>query len=148
MTIRKNIQILLINFVKTLHILGLYILWSTSAITISWYIWARFIRERLPRDIPIELSEIGLYIIIYISCIYLYIVISLIWPRNPNKLIVKLVEILFKPLTSLDTAIKSIKSIDKVHRKLLDYLIPILDDLSLQNMKIIYIVMYMCLELY
>jgi hypothetical protein len=138
----KIIKYILTIVKNSLHMFGLILLWSIGALAVSWLIWVRFIRERLPKDIPIELSEIGFYIILWICCIYLYIVISLLWPRNPNKFIVKIVDILYTPLISLDTAIKSIKEVDILHRKLLDYLIPKLADLSLSEMKIIYIVMY------
>jgi hypothetical protein len=127
---------------KYLDLFGLYLLWSIGAIAISWYLWSRFIRERLPKAIPFDLSEIGLYILIYICLIYLYIVITLIKPREPHPIIIKAIEILFKPLTSLDAAIKSISKVDQLHRKLLDYLIPILDDLSLNKMRVIYVCMY------
>jgi hypothetical protein len=134
---------LLINLKKYLVLFGEYLLYPIGAIAVSWYIWARFIRERLPKDIPfIELSEIGLYIIIYICCIYLYIVITLIKPRDPHPIIIKAIDILMKPLTALDAAIKSIPKVDSLHRKLLDYIIPILVDLSLNQMKVIYVCMY------
>jgi hypothetical protein len=51
------------------------------------FIWVRFIRVRLPRDIPFNLTELGLIILIYICLIYKYIVISLILELTSNNII-------------------------------------------------------------
>jgi hypothetical protein len=77
-----NFLIFLHNLFTTfklyLNLLRLYLLWFIGAIAVSWYIWARFIRERLPKDIPIELSELGLYILIYMYyTLYIFICFSI-----------------------------------------------------------------------
>ena len=37
-----------------------------GAIAVLWLIWARFFRERLPKDIPFDLTEFRFYLLIYI----------------------------------------------------------------------------------
>jgi hypothetical protein len=66
----------------------------------SSYIWLRFIRERLPKDIPFTfLSGFGLIILIYNCSIYLYIVYSFLKKGSTsNEVTVKFIEIFYIPL--------------------------------------------------
>ena len=43
---------------------------------LSFFIWVRFIRERLPRDIPFDLSFYGMLILIIILTIYFFAIKS------------------------------------------------------------------------
>lgn len=44
---------------------------------VLWFLWVRFIRERLPKEIPFSLSEIGFYFILYICVLYFYIILRI-----------------------------------------------------------------------
>lgn len=76
-------------------------------IIFSLLIYLRFIRDRLPKDIPIFLTEHRFWILIYICCIYLFIIISLLRKeKKSNEIVIFIIEILYMPLTRLDHFIK------------------------------------------
>ena len=98
-TILENIK----DFVNkhSLPILGLLIFAS--------FIWLRFIRTRLPKDIPLKyISFLGLCILIYICIVYFIMVKYLINSHNKGKkrLSEYCVEFLYTPLESFDAALK------------------------------------------
>jgi len=57
---------------------------------LTYYFWFRFIRERLPRDIPFELTSISFFILVGICVIYLYIILKIIYKINNNSSILNL----------------------------------------------------------
>ena len=75
----------------------------------STFIYYRFIRERLPKDIPLNLNILGFLIIVYLCCIYIYIIYKLLFPyKEPNKFIEKIIEYVYKPLKDFDTYLKDL----------------------------------------
>lgn len=66
------------------------------------FVWFRFIKERLPRDIPFNLSLISLTVIIVISLSYLYIMYKTFFTRSSkiNTMLKPIVLFLLKPLVS------------------------------------------------
>lgn len=94
--------------IKLLKLVQYYILLLLGLIATSWIIWSRFIRERTIRDIPDDaLSEYRFWILIYICCIYLFVVKNLIRPRPTSiPMLNEFSEYIFKPLTTLDHLIK------------------------------------------
>ena len=106
-----------------------YILIGLGFIIVTWILWSRFIRIRIPKDIPFELTELRFYILLYICGIYLYILISIIKPREQNPLITRFVDILFTPLTLLDSSIKNNVYIKPYYDDFLEHIIPILNDI-------------------
>ena len=86
-----------------------YILIFIGLAVVSWIIWARFIRPRVPKDIPFELTEKWFFILIYICIIYFYIVYKLIRPNKVNESIKLIIELLFTPLLAFDKFIKENK---------------------------------------
>lgn len=50
------------------------------------YIWFRFIRERLPKDIPFSLTLLTLIFLLFICSIFVYVILRLINPKSPNIL--------------------------------------------------------------
>src|SRR6266699_4817867 len=93
------------------HIIFRYFLIFLGFFIFSLFIWVRFIRERLPKVLPLNLSWIGLFILIEICLIYLYLVYSYS-PfkryKEPNPAITTIVELLYTPLIAFDTYIKNI----------------------------------------
>jgi len=97
-------------------ILGLFIF--------SIYIFFRFIKERLPKDIPFTLSILGFFILIELCCIYAYIVWSYIRPpKYPNEVIIIIKDFIFKPLEDFDSFIKDLSYIKLYYPKILMWLI-------------------------
>jgi hypothetical protein len=89
------------------------------------FIWYRFIRERLPHEMPFQINSLlGLFCLLYICIIYLYIVISL-WSKNNynNQAIVYILNILYKPLETLDITIKYNPIVKPYYRKLITFCI-------------------------
>jgi hypothetical protein len=48
-----------------------FLLSTLSVICIGFVFWFRFIRERLPREVPLELSLLGFMFILFICILYL-----------------------------------------------------------------------------
>ena len=73
----------------------------------SWMLYNQFIRERIPKNIPfITLSEFYFYILLYIVCIYLYAIKYILFPKDPNDDIVKIIAFFIKPVLLFDQLIK------------------------------------------
>lgn len=49
---------------------------------ITWIIWVRFIRERLSKELPFNLSEVEVWLIVYIIFIYALCIALLIFPSK------------------------------------------------------------------
>ena len=88
------------------------------------FVWLRFIRKRLPKDIPFTLSILGLLLLIYICCIYGYIVVSLIRKSTKENIIIKqIIEILYKPLEVFDQSWKNISYIQPHYYNMIRYIV-------------------------
>lgn len=90
------------NFYKNiLLLLGLFY--------IFWLFWARFLRERLPKDVPYFLTEERFIILVYICLIYFIIILSFFKKQENNKnfeIFKKFTDKIFMPIILLDTEIK------------------------------------------
>ena len=117
-------------FLKRYHKVLLALL---GLILFSVYIWNRFLRTRNVKDLPLNLSIIGFFILLYIICIFIYIIISLLFPRNLNPIIEKIIDILFIPFRELDKSIKNISIIKKYYEQVLLYIFPLLEYLIIKT---------------
>jgi hypothetical protein len=111
--------------IKNLTRLFLVIL---GAILFIAFIWYRFIRERLPKNIPFNLTEYGCLILTYICCIYLIIITFLIFRFNSTSNISNFIDYIYKPLKVLDESIKTNPLINIYHKKTIEYFISILNE--------------------
>ena len=75
-----------------------------ASIILTYYIWFQFIRERLPRDIPFDLSLIGFFILLSIIIVFMLIIKREIKPINSNYkgFLLKILSILFQPFYTLN----------------------------------------------
>lgn len=94
-----------------------YFLILLGFILISTYFWLRFIRERLPKDIPFSLSQIGFFILLYICCIYAYIVISYVRSSVQTNTLNAFINTLYKPLEDFDYFWKHLPLVESPYRK-------------------------------
>ena len=102
------------------------------------FMWYRFIRERLPKDIPFNLSLEGLIILIEICLLYLYIVYTLSTEKkHSNAFISSLINNIFKPLEALDHSIKNHPRINPYYKRFIIYLAYKLDPI-LNSSRIYY----------
>src|ERR1700728_3749034 len=108
----------IINYIK--KFIDKYFLILFGAITFGIFIWLRFIRERLPREIPFSLSLLGFIILIELCIIYLYIVISLIRINKQNSLMSSIIDLLFKPLEEFDYFWKHLSFIQEQYKTFAD----------------------------
>ena len=88
-----------------------YFLAFLGFIILSSPLWVRFFRNRVIYEIPdMFLTEFRFWILIYICCIYTYVIKSLLIPKNTvsifAEVISKINQILFFPLKALDRFIK------------------------------------------
>src|SRR5271154_14592 len=89
----------------------------------STFIWLRFIRERLPRDIPFNLSLYGFIILVYICCIYIYMITVLSFNiQSQNKSLSTVIDYIYKPLKTLDESFKNNGFINSYYERFLLYL--------------------------
>lgn len=119
---------------------------------LSIFIWFRFIRERLPRTIPFDLSILGFFILLYICSIYLFIIITLLFDFAPKgKIIDSIINIIFKPLHTLDETLKNNLIIKKYYKKILIYFIlwcKILNSFYNPNKESDYLHIYYIFQIY
>lgn len=91
---------------------------------LTLFTYFRFIRERLPKDIPFELTILGFFILIEICCIYIYIIfVTIKPPKKPNEIITIIINWLYTPLIKLDNWLKELPLIKKNYPKLIDHII-------------------------
>jgi len=64
------------------------ILLLTGILMVSWLIWYKFIRARLPKDIPFFLSEIRFYSIVFICLTFIFLIIITLFPRKRDDNII------------------------------------------------------------
>jgi len=112
---------------------------------LSWIIWIRFLRERIIREIPdILLTEYRFWILLYICCIYIYVIKNLIKPSSQVKFanlklfLIILLTIIFKPLLILDKFLKYNMKTKTLYYKIMRYVIIYIfrNPSTLYNMKL------------
>lgn len=117
-----------------------YFLASLGLIFLCNYIWFRFIRERLPRDIPFNLSLFNSVILLIVCCVYIYIILRYIKPKTSNSILaIKFYQSLSRLsiiFYSLDKTIKKNITINNKLEALLLLLITKLDALTIYDKKI------------
>lgn len=101
-------------------------------ILLSYILWIRFIRERLPRDIPFNFTFFGLIIILVICISFVYQLIQITKPINIlqetpqnflNLLIISIYKLYATPLYILQKTIINNKYIYPIINKLLKYIL-------------------------
>jgi len=60
---------------------------------VSFFLWYRFLREKLPKDIPLDLTGMGFLIIIILCLGFCYNILRLLKPKQPNKITLVLLQI-------------------------------------------------------
>lgn len=95
------------KFIKYLSIIG-------ALFFVMLFIWVRFLRERLPKDIPFNLSIMIALCIIFICIIYIIIIIKIKYKNNTSKIvlnqsILKIIQYVGNLLDNMDTIIKKNK---------------------------------------
>lgn len=114
----------LINFLKSKYILAL--LGFTFLI---YYVWYRFIRERLPKGIPLELSNYSLLFLLLLCILYIYVILRLVKPKAPTKPVLKIMGFVAKIqviFISLDETIRKNKYVDRKIEVILLYIVKLL----------------------
>lgn len=112
----------IINFLRK------YFLIFLGLLIVLYFIWARYIRIRFSKDIPLSyLSIRGFLIITFICFIYIIIIKNLIKPRGKNNIISEnIVPLFYMPLEALDKFIKQPFDMEKIilkYYKKLNYII-------------------------
>ena len=113
------------NYKSLLALLGLIIF--------SAYFWMRFLRSRTVKEIPLNLSIEGFFILLYTVCIFAFIIASLLFLKGSNPLIEKILDIIFIPIKELDKSFKNIPIIKKYYDKVLVKIFPILEFLIIKT---------------
>ena len=77
----------------------------------SLYFWSRFLRSRTSKVLPLNLSVLRFFILLYICLLFAYIVYSLLFPRKSNDIVEKVIDWVFTPIAEFDKYLKSIPKI-------------------------------------
>src|SRR3978361_36479 len=113
-----------------------------GAILFIAFIWYRFIRERLPKDIPLKLSFLGFCILVSICGIFLYIVVSLIrQSKSVDPLIKQIVDSIYIPLKTFDHYIKKLSYTNNTYKYGINFLAYILGPLIIDSTLFYYLFM-------
>jgi|ERR1700753_310620 len=125
---------------KIFHTLLYYSLLLLGLIWTSWMVWSRFLRQRVIRDIPDAfLTEYRVWILIYICCIYLFVIKNLIKPTETRIDFSFLTAYLWQPLTTLDHFIKYNKYCKPYYENFIIKFIDKWDNLSSTSRRILII---------
>lgn len=92
-----------------------YIYIILGGLLLCWYLWVRFIRKRLPRDIPFDLSLISTIILCFICIIYMYVILvhlGKIKPKSDSIVQLLIYQPLIKVLVAFDMFIRSLPYIE------------------------------------
>jgi|ERR1700729_1218502 len=90
------------------------------------FIWLRFIRKRLPKDIPFQFTIIGFSLIVFLCLMYSFLTYSLLRKNKTNSfsnIIKEISTLIFMPLELLDDFLKNKLDANNI----LKIIIPILD---------------------
>lgn len=122
-----------------------YFLIFLGLVITSWIIWSRFIRERTIRDIPDTLlTEYRFWILLYICFIYFYVIKNLIKPKEANPFIKEIINIIYKPLITLDHFFKYNKKIKVYYYKfMINLIVKYLDISKITDNSITIIIFFM-----
>jgi hypothetical protein len=112
-----------------------YLLIVLGIIMIILYIWFRFIRTRIPREIPFNLSYFGFFILIFICIIYINSLILQIRKKNFDNegYVVIIYNFLIIPLIEFD------KELKKFFKSINVTLLQIIERLQLIKIKVLII---------
>lgn len=92
------------------------------------FIYIYFLRERLPKIIPLELTELSFYSIIFLLTIYLYAIKQNIYYKPPSLLSLQIISTILSPFVFFDAFIKHNKIIYPYYYKLFCYISKIAKD--------------------
>ena len=114
-------------------------------IIFSYYFWNRFLRLRTSKDLPLNLSILWFIIIIYICCIFAYIIFSLIISKKGNPVIEAFIDWVFFPIMEFDKFIKNISYFRPFLEKLFTFILPKLEFLIIKTQLffIIFLIYYL-----
>jgi len=118
---------------KIKQFLDKYKLVVLGLLIFSLYFWNRFLRVRTSKPLPLELSLLDLFIMVYICCIFLYIIISLVYSGKNDKRLEALIEWLFQPLVALNTFISNLPYVKHYVEKTFYYMFPKLEYLIIKT---------------
>ena len=114
---RKIIQLIFVYK----NVFLLYISLLMGIILCSIFIYVKFLRYRVPKEIPFSLTEFGFYVLIFICFGYLYAVKQIIKPKMPHSFIIKIITYIITPLVILDQHTKKLPIIKLYYAKLEHY---------------------------
>lgn len=110
------------------------------------FIWIRFIKERLPRDIPFDLSFFSFFILLIICISHIYIIYRILKHVSSNNLtayLMPLFKILFSPLIKTNEFILSKKFLRQLLKMLLILLFKLFKhNILINNSDFIYAYIY------
>ena len=101
------------NIIK---IRNLSILPFLGFILISFYIWGRYIRTRLPRDIPFNLTLWWLVVLIFMCCGYIYIIYRILNPKMPPQIILNFIGQISNIIKAFDNYLKQFSIVSQNYK--------------------------------
>jgi hypothetical protein len=100
----------------------------------TWYILARFILPRLPKDIPFDLSLTRLIILLSICTVFTWVLIKIFYPKEPSeaiRLLIRKIQTIFKPVYILDISLRN----NEIFKQFIIITSPILSYLCLTRLS-------------
>jgi hypothetical protein len=101
----------------------------------AWIIYNKYIKEQLPKDIPVHLSERSFWIILYLCCLYFFLVIALVTFKSKKfdkTFIIR--DILYTPLVEFDYILKYNKFVQKYYCAFMDNILYFLESLKYKDL--------------
>lgn len=100
-----------------------YLLGVFGALFAAVFFYYRFLQYRLPKKIPFDLNEWWLIVLIAICLTYLYLILRVVKPKNPPRIIVKFLQVLIVPLATFFHIAMNNRATKPYYTKALNFLL-------------------------
>lgn len=104
-----------------------YYLIFLGFLLITIYFWSRFIRSRISKVLPLDLTVLKFFILLYLCCIFSFIIFMLVISRKKNIIIETFLDWVFIPIKNLEIYIRNLPFIKIRYENFLDNIKSILE---------------------
>lgn len=93
------------KFIDVFNLLKLYLFIFVFIFVFLIFVYIRFLRPRLPKEIPYSLTEFSFYLLTFICIFYFYIVYKQIYPKTPPQYVLQIISKITYPFIFLQNKI-------------------------------------------
>lgn len=133
------------KFINFIHNYIFFLLAFIGFIHLSFIFWFRFLRERMPRNIPFDCTWYIFILLVVICVTYGYILLRLWAPKDPHPWVIKIlssISFIRKPVDTLDIFIRESYYGFKMVDKIFIFIAKIIENTKYKNIFMFYYSLY------